>query len=303
MTKTIVSVLKISFCLSASTFFGGVSLVNAQALQDSSLKKLVVAVETNDNASYIVKEANVAYPSLLDNTEQNAAEYIEKFSTNRREYIMRMYKKGKSFFPKAVKVLRKYNLPQEYKVLIAIESAFNGNAVSHCGAVGYWQIMDGTAAEYGMKYEPQLSAAERKKLQVEEKLALAAGAKKEKKQVVKDDRKNFLKSTYAAAKYLRDRTKNLHSDPLLVVASYNCGVGNVWNAIKKSGIGSPTFWDIKSYLPTETQNYVMNFITLNVIFNNYEKFKNNTLNFKPIKIKVGNIATDADEQMEAMNDY
>ena len=74
-----------------------------------------------------------------------------------------------------------------------------------------------------------------------------------------------------------------------MVASYNCGVGNVWEAMKKTGKAEPDFWDIKDYLPAETRAYVMNFITLNVIFHNYEKFENNTLLFSPVKIKVDNL--------------
>ena len=45
------------------------------------------------------------------------------------------------------------------------------------------------------------------------------------------------------------------------------------------------FWDIKKYLPAETKSYVMNFIALNVLFNNYEKFSKNTLCFKPVMMK------------------
>ena len=84
-----------------------------------------------------------------------------------------------------------------------------------------------------------------------------------------------------AAKYLRERCRNLNNKLLLIVASYNWGVGNVWHAMEKTGKANPTFWDIKKYLPAETKAYVMNFITLNVIFNNYDKFAKNQLVFTP----------------------
>lgn len=45
----------------------------------------------------------------------------------------------------------------------------------------------------------------------------------------------------------------------LVVASFNCGIGNVWKAIERSGQPSPTFWDMKNLLPEETRDYLMNF--------------------------------------------
>ncbi len=258
-----------------------------------STKKLLLAKAGKNEEPVVIKEANVVYPDLLSDAADNSTDYVEKFSVNRREYLVRMYKKGKAFFPKAAAILQKHQLPQEYKVLLALESAFNGNAVSKAGAVGYWQIMDEVAREYGLKYAPKISAAEKRKLAAEEKKAHKRGAKKFKKVVVKDERKNFLKSTYAAARYLKDRSRNLDNDPLLVVASYNCGVGNVWEAMKKTGLSNPDFWDVKNYLPAETRSYVMNFIALNVIFNNYDKFLNNSLNFKPIKVKADDIENGA----------
>ena len=63
-------------------------------------------------------------------------------------------------------------------------------------------------------------------------------------------------------------------------------VGNVWRAMEKSDKSNPDFWDIKSFLPAETQAYVMNFITLNVIFNNYDNFIKNNLNFTPVEILI-----------------
>ena len=63
------------------------------------------------------------------------------------------------------------------------------------------------------------------------------------------------------------------------VASYNCGIGKIKQAIKRSGITNAGFWDIKKYLPKETRNYVMDFIALNIIFANYDKFSKKNLVF------------------------
>ena len=163
--------------------------------------------------------------------------------------------------------------------------------MSKAGAVGYWQIMDEVAREYGLKYVPRHAAVKKVK-----------GKKVGKKAAPgRDDRKNFNKSTYAAARYLKDRSRNLNNDLLLMVASYNCGVGNVWDAMKKTGLAEPDFWDIKEYLPAETQAYVMNFITLNVIFHNYEKFANNTLLFTPTKVKIDDTEGVMTEELSSMN--
>ena len=181
--------------------------------------------------------------------------------------------------------------------MLALESAFNANAVSSAGAVGYWQIMDEVAKEYGLKYVAWEKEDKKKK----DAKALVVKAPVVKPAAVKDDRKNFNKSTYAAARYLKERGRNLNNNLLLMVASYNCGIGNVWEAMKKTGKSNPEFWDIKEYLPAETQAYVMNFIALNVVFNNYEKFKNNTLLFTPTKVKIENFEGNVAEESASLN--
>ena len=65
-----------------------------------------------------------------------------------------------------------------------------------------------------------------------------------------------------------------------MAASYNWGVGNVWNCLAKTGKQKAGFWDIKKYLPAETKSYVMNFIAMNVIFHNYDKFLKKELRFR-----------------------
>lgn len=230
----------------------------------------------------VVKEANIVYPASLQDHMDESLDYVQKFSNTKRNYLIRTYQKGKKFFPKITAVLKRFYLPQELRVLIALESAFNGNAVSHAGAVGYWQIMDNVAKEYGLQ------------------IVTAKDAKNPKSKK-KDDRKNFAKSTLAAAKYLKDRCKNLNNNLLLMVASYNWGIGNVWNAMKKTGKSSPDFWDIKKYLPSETKAYVMNFIAMNVIFENYDKFVSNKLVFNsettevPVSDNVGKLNTSITE--------
>ncbi len=268
------------------------SFANGNPYTDTTKKQALVSVDTDnrDNAAYITKEANIVFPEVLSGNEEESIDYIEKFTTSRRAYIIRTYNKGKKYFPKVSTILSKYDLPHELKVLMALESAFNANAVSRAGAVGYWQFMDGVAREYGLKYTSHKVVIKKK----HSKKVIV------KTRYTRDDRKNFNKSTYAAARYLKDRSRNLDNDLLLMVASYNCGVGNVWDAMKKTGKENPSFWDIKNYLPAETRAYVMNFITLNVVFHNYEKFTKNTLTFKPVKVKQEDNedhTTDADEEV------
>jgi len=258
--------------------------LSAQSFGDSTKNVLLAVAEKRAEPRFVTKPSNVVFPEILKGNEIETLDYIEQFSKRRRDYLIRMYCKGNQLLPKAATILTKYDLPEELKILLTLESAYNGNAVSKAGAVGYWQIMDEVAREYGMKYIAQLSAAEKKKL---EKQNTKKQLKLRKTKVkLTDDRKNFNIATHTAARYLRDRRRNLDDNWLLVVASYNCGIGNVWKAMERSGQLNPTFWDIKNFLPAETRAYVMNFITLNVIFNNYELFLKNKLNFTEEKMMI-----------------
>lgn len=253
-------------------------------VRNSSLSKLY----KNDAGKVSKTKANIVYPEILKGQEEYFAAYVEKFSVNRRAYLMRTFNRGKRFFPKANTILKKYNVPTEFVVLLALESAFNGNAVSKVGAVGYWQIMDDVAKEYGLKIEERQQKAVVKTTNKVAVTTIVAAMGAPKKAVVADERKNFNKSTHTAARYLKDRMRNLKNDWLLVAASYNWGVGNVWNAMQRTGKAQPTFWDIKNYVPAETKTYVMNFIALNVVFKNYDKFSKGNLCFKdeiPAKIQ------------------
>ncbi len=261
---------------------------------DTSRKALMASVDKKLESRVVLQEANIVYPDILLGNEEESIDYVEKFSAERKEYLIRTYNRSKKIFPKVENILKKYQVPLEFKVLLALESGFNGNAVSPAGAVGYWQIMDEVAREYGLKIPKKAKVAAGKAT----KLA-RTNKKNITKNVTVDERKNFNKSTNVAARYLKDRSRNLDNDWLLIAASYNCGVGNVWNAMERSGKKVPTFWDIKKYLPAETRAYVMNFITLNVIFHNYEAFAKNTLCFKNVTGSAAVLEDNSTENLSA----
>ena len=77
-----------------------------------------------------------------------------------------------------------------------------------------------------------------------------------------DERRDYYKSTQAAAKYLTELF-NIYEDWLLVIAAYNGGPGRVNTAIRRSG--SRDFWKLQHYLPTESKNHVKKFIATHYI--------------------------------------
>ncbi len=135
---------------------------------------------------------------------------------------------GQPYFNLIENILSQYGLPRELKYLAVIESNLKAGAVSKVGAKGPWQLMPQTARDLGLKVNRNI-----------------------------DERKNYAKSTRAAALYLRDLYKEL-GDWLLVIAAYNTGTNNVYRAIHRSG--SRNFWDLQYYLPTESRIHVKKFI-------------------------------------------
>lgn len=94
---------------------------SAQRHSDSS-HKLLASLSNKDNACYITKESNIIFPAVLNGNEAQTLDYIEKFCNNRKDYIVRTYTKGKKYFGKAATILKKYNLPNELKVLLALKA-------------------------------------------------------------------------------------------------------------------------------------------------------------------------------------
>jgi membrane-bound lytic murein transglycosylase D len=247
-SKSLLTLIIIPFIIGFSTSAKDIIGLNAGNFSDSTNDSVTqcaaaTSVQLKDSHS-------VVYPVSLAEHRDESKNYVKKYSKSERSYIINMISRGKKYFPKMADIFDDYDVPHEMRMLPALESNFSANAVSNAGAVGYWQFMGELAREYG----------------------LHIGGKT-------DERKNFVKSTIAAAKYFRDQLDFFNNDLLLTVASFNCGQGGVRSAIKKSNVADANFWDIKQYLPNETRIFVMKFIALNVISANYDKFIKGKLNF------------------------
>lgn len=166
--------------------------------------------------------------------------YVSKYLTAHNKTLTVVQGRGTEHFSMMEEILAAHNIPKELKYLAVIESALNNRAVSRAGAVGPWQLMAPTARMMG------LSVSRRR-----------------------DDRTDWYKATTAAAKYLSILYDQLN-DWLLVVAAYNSGPSPVIRAMQKTG--SSSFWDIKKYLPRETQGHVLAFIATASIFENMSRF-------------------------------
>ncbi len=158
--------------------------------------------------------------------------FIDLYTIRKRTQLEYMLGMSEYYFPLFEQVLGANNLPLELKYLAIIESALNTTIVSRMGAAGLWQLMIGTGRMYGLEVNSLV-----------------------------DERLSPLKATKAAARFLKD-LYSIYGDWNLVIASYNCGPGNVNKAIRRSG-GKRDYWDIYPYLPRETRSYVPIFIAAN----------------------------------------
>jgi len=192
---------------------------------------------------------NVAYNPVLEKV-------IKNYLKTRKKTLSRLLGKAQFYFPIFEQQLDKYDIPLEMKYLAIVESALRPAAKSRVGATGLWQFMYGTGKQFGLKVSSYV-----------------------------DDRTDPLKSTEAACKYLAALYK-IFGDWDLVLAAYNSGPGNVNKAIRRSG-GYRNYWNIRPYLPYETQGYVPAFYATLYIFEYHKEF-----NIKPIKPKITYFETD-----------
>lgn len=162
--------------------------------------------------------------------------FINLYCVRKREGVSRMMGMAQLYYPMFEEVFDRYNIPLELKNLAVIESALIPYARSRAGAMGLWQFMYPTGKMYGLNVTSYL-----------------------------DERCNPYKATVAAAEYLKSLYE-MFGDWQMVLAAYNAGPGNITKAIRRSG-GKKTYWEIRPYLPLETQGYVPAFIAANYVMN------------------------------------
>lgn len=162
--------------------------------------------------------------------------YIEYYTGPRRRMVEKLLGLSQYYFPMIEQTFDAAGIPLELKYLAVVESALNPSALSKQGASGLWQFMLPTGKHYGLEISTLV-----------------------------DERRNPVKSTQAAANYLKS-LYNIYKDWTLAIAAYNCGPGNVNKAIQRSG-GRKDYWAIYYNLPKGTREYLPLFIALNYIMN------------------------------------
>ena len=150
---------------------------------------------------------------------------------------MLYFKKSSKYFPIIEPILKRYNIPNDFKYLAVIESGLE-NVVSPSGAAGFWQIMKATGREHGLEINKEI-----------------------------DERYNLEKSTVVACEYLQE-AYNRFGNWTMAAASYNMGKNGAARRIKEQA--SNNYYNL--YLNSETARYIFRIIAIKEIMENPKRY-------------------------------
>ena len=213
----------------SSTYTSNSDTVHQQGFNS---KYNVYSVLKPDN----LKFANENIPqSTLDVWERLDKELLKNIYWQSNTLLY--FKRANKYFPIIEEILEKNNIPSDFKYLALIESGFEYK-VSPSGAAGFWQIMKGTAREYGLEVNYAI-----------------------------DERYHLIKSTEAACKYLQ-KAYDKFGSWTMAAASYNMGINGVQRQVKKQNTNN--YFNL--YLNDETSRYVFRIIVIKEIMENARKY-------------------------------
>ncbi len=150
---------------------------------------------------------------------------------------MLMLKRAYRWFPVIEPILKKNNVPDDFKYLALIESGFL-NVVSPANAAGFWQFVKPTGKKYGLEITKEV-----------------------------DERYHLEKATEAACKFIKT-SYGMFNNWTLAAAAYNMGENGVRRSLKAQSVSS--YYDL--YLNDETSRYVYRILALKLIYSQPVKY-------------------------------
>lgn len=242
---------------------------------DSIRKNVDEKVAVSLSEAAVLRRMKASVKTIPLDYNSQVKYYIDRYtSSNYRPYMNRMHGLSKHYFKTYEQIFNEMGLPEEIKYLSLVESSLNPHLVSSAGAVGPWQFIYTTARIYDLDMNTKI-----------------------------DERKDIYSSTYAVSKYLAE-SYDQFNDWLLALASYNCGRGCVKRAIQRSGMQSPTFWELAPFLPKETQNYIPKYVAMTYVLSNVDFYNieaaTNELNYES-KVVMVDKAVDLRHVAKAVN--
>lgn len=184
-----------------------------------------------------VKSDTVKYDMPIEWNErvENSLVYLQ---TVARETFATYLERSGKYMPIVEEILAEHGLPHDLAYLPLIESGYNPHAYSYARAVGMWQFISATGRQYKLDHNWWY-----------------------------DNRRDFEKSTHAAARHLKDLYDEFGSWNL-ALAAYNAGAGRIRREIRKYNTND--FWQLKPH--KQTRNYVPLFMAATIIAKEPQKY-------------------------------
>lgn len=207
-------------------------------------------IANSDSQFDFPQEYKIISPEIPDDLyfagEKVPLDNFEIYERIDREFMVNTYwhssmllalKRANRWFPVIEPILKKYNVPDDFKYLAVAESNLD-NVVSPAGATGFWQFMKAAAEKYGLEVNKEI-----------------------------DERYHVEKSTEAACKYLKDSFE-MFGSWTLAAASYNMGTNGVTNQTSRQKTNN--YYNL--VLNTETSRFVARIVSLKYIMSSPKKY-------------------------------
>jgi hypothetical protein len=193
---------------------------------------LIFAIPIPEKLSFAGEEVPLQYFDVRESLDREL--HVNTFWHSQTVLLL---KRANRYFPIIEPILKKHNIPDDFKYLAVAESGLT-QAVSPSKAVGFWQILEGTAKEYGLEISKEV-----------------------------DERYHIEKSTEVACKYLK-KAYEKYGTWTMAAASYNFGLNGITKQIERQD--SNSYFDM--VLGDETGRYVYRILALKVIFENPKRY-------------------------------
>jgi len=201
--------------------------------------ELAQTQDPSRNATDQAEYASYNVPIVMDSSVQAHIRYFNTAIHGRfEEWLLRLSR----YQPLVETIFTEFHLPSDLVYLSLVESGFNPYAYSRAKATGPWQFMKGTAKAYGLRVDNYV-----------------------------DERRDPIKSTVAAARYLRDLYDLFGTWPL-AMAAYNAGEGKVMRALHKARAESFSEISKTRLIRRETKEYVPRFMAATIIARNPDRY-------------------------------
>lgn len=213
-------------CLTACLSIGSTDSEKARE-ERPVVSSVTMSPDIPASASFCGKEIDLTRYNMYEGFDRELSSFTYFHSTT-----MLMIKRANRYFPIIEPILKANGIPDDFKYLAVIESHLEPRITSPAKAVGTWQILEGTAKQFGLTVTPTV-----------------------------DERCDVAKATVAACRYLK-AAYNKYGDWAAVAASYNAGMGRISGELEKQD--SDSTFDL--WLVEETSRYVYRIMAIKQIF-------------------------------------